>query len=94
MPFKPTEYLNSAKKEFEEISSFDCDEFLSRAINHNVFQKICISGVDKKYEKRMQKVWNLIILNIIFKNASVKYSMPQKHKILNKIIQNNQSLGL
>lgn len=86
MDFTPSQYLRSARQDFENLPADVCDRILDRAVKHGggIQYLAVIDSIPKKYHARMQAVWTVMVYNILFANASRKYSLIQRHKILQK----------
>lgn len=80
----PSEYLKSARQDFENLSADTCNEFLRRAHKSDGgVQHLFIAGnISRKYYERMQSVWTIMAFNILFKNATDKYTLTQRHKMM------------
>ncbi|MDL2295958.1 hypothetical protein LJC18_04090 [Lachnospiraceae bacterium OttesenSCG-928-E19] len=89
---KPVDYLKISKAEFKNLPVDICDDMLSKADKGHMGGHMLMIGnaVSNKYHGRMQKVWLLMVFNILFNNTSRQYTMQQKHNILKKYSVGNE----
>ncbi len=86
MVITPSQYLKSARRDFKLLPADVCDEILDGVMKSDSgVQRLDVPGyIPAKYHARMQAAWTTMIYKILFANASRKYSLVQRHKILQK----------
>lgn len=86
MAITPSQYLKSVRRDFQHLPAGVCDEVLAD-IEKSGFdsQQLRVPNcIPEKYQAQMQKTWTVLVLRRLFANASRKYSIIQRHKILQK----------
>jgi len=86
MFIKPSQYLQSARRDFVNLPADVCDEILDDVEKAERGMQVLpiIYEIPVKYHARMNKVWTLMVYKILFANATKKYTLVQRHKILQK----------
>lgn len=86
MAMTPSKYLKSAKQDFQHLPADICDEVLAGVENADSGAQVLAlpDCIPAKYHARMQQTWTVMVYRILFERASRKYSLMQRHKILQK----------
>jgi hypothetical protein len=74
----PSKYLKECKKEFQNAPAVFYDTVIALMLNPEGGKQVLIRGintedVNEKYHDRVNRVFQLIALNILFKGGSSKY---------------------
>lgn len=86
MDITPSKYLKMARQDFQHLPADVCDEVLAGVENADSGAQILTvpDCIPKKYHARMRQTWTVMVYRILFENAARKYSLIQRHKILQK----------
>ncbi|MDE5616084.1 MAG: hypothetical protein K2I81_04620 [Alphaproteobacteria bacterium] len=86
MAMTPSQYLKLARRDFKHLPANVCDEILEGVEKADSgCQFLAVPDyIPKKYHCHMQAAWTTMVYRILFTNASRKYSLIQRHKILQK----------
>ena len=85
----PSEYLKLARQDFKNLPADVCDDLLKQAHNSEGGWNILyiLESIPKKYHARMQAVWAVMVFKILFTNATHKYTLLQRHKMLSDALK-------
>jgi len=80
----PSEYLKLAGQDFQNLPAGVCNTLLELAKNSDGGVNVISipDYISKKYHARMQAAWTVMAFKILFANATNKYSLIQRHKML------------
>ena len=87
--FTPSEYLKLARQDFKDLPADVCNDLLQVADKSDGgWHILYIPGyIPQKYHARMQAAWTAIAFRILFAGATDKYTLMQRHEMLNKVFR-------
>jgi len=78
----PSQYLKAARQDFKNLPADICNDLLNgewSAAKHILYIP---DYIPSKYHARMQATWTVMVFKILFANATNRYSLIQRHKML------------
>ena len=86
MAMTPSQYLKLVRQDFQHLPADICDMELENAEKSasGLAAFDIPSYIPAKYHARMQATWKVMLFGILFVNATRKYSLIQRHKLLQK----------
>lgn len=86
---KPSQFLKMCRQDMSTLSAEICEGYLLRLshVEHSVYLWDAIpSTIPARYHDGLKRTCELITLNEMFDKARQKYSLAQKHAILEKCL--------
>lgn len=80
----PSQYLKSVRWVMQNLPADVCGDVLDGIEKGEIDLRALMMPryVPAKYHARMHEVWKTMVLGVLFSNALRKYSLMQRHRIL------------
>lgn len=86
LDLKPSQSLKRARQDFKNLPADVCDELLEAAFKSDkgIRRFVAVPNVPAKYRNYMRSAWIVMLCRVLFENAKHKYSLQQRHDMLQK----------